>query len=435
MLRLDNLTSFVDVSAENTLREHHIAGVSISVSHRGDLVYAGGHGYAHLTPPNKASASTVYSLGSMTKQFTAVALLQLAEKGLIGLDDPLGSLLPLNNELMTHASVRDLLAHTSGIRGDLERLMLADSRSGGAISGEAALALVTDDLFDAQPGAVWRYSNFGYHLLGIAIEEITGESYADYLANHILPAVRLSSTWYGADAVPQGLLAQGYTDRNGDFASVDIPTSIQTFSSGGLFSNVLDLQRWTAALHQGRLLSAESYQLMTTPTLLSSGQQTSYGLGFFLGRCGEYREIGHDGTSGGYSVQSAYYPDAELSVVVLMNCEKHEAERLEKTISRHILDVKETVAEDVQISKIELAKYAGIYLHNGLEIPVEVNGLGLTIATPSQRVSQLLYQGQGVFAQNDDPAIRFEFTVHASHADSFVVSREGKTIAIARRLS
>jgi CubicO group peptidase (beta-lactamase class C family) len=370
----------------------------------------------------------------MTKQFTAVALLQLAEKGLIGLDDPLGSLLPLNNELMTNASVRDLLAHTSGIRGDLERFMLADSRSGGAISREAVLALVTDDLFDAQPGAVWRYSNFGYHLLGIAIEEITGESYPDYLANHVLPAVRLSSTWYGADTVPQGLLAQGYTDRNGEFASVDIPTSIQTFSSGGLFSNVLDLQRWTAAFHQGRLVRAESYQLMTTPTLLSSGQQTSYGLGFFLGRCGEYREIGHDGTSGGYSVQSAYYPDAELSVVVLMNCEKHEAERLEKTISRHILGVKETVAEDLPISKTELAKYAGIYLHNGIEVPVEVRGSVLTIATPSRRVCQLLYRGHDVFAQDDDPAMTFEFAVHGSQADSVEVARGGKTIAIARRL-
>ena len=188
------------------------------------------------------------------------------------------------------------------------------------------------------------------------------------------------------------------------------------------------------ALHDGRLLSERSYVEMTKPVFLRNGQRTTYGLGFFLGACGSYGEIGHDSTSGGFSGQSAYYPEADLSVVVLMNCERHEAERLEKRISRRVLGVEEPRAENAKISASDLGRYVGTYIHKGIQVPVELEGSSLIISIPTRRSVQLLYQGNDTFAQCDDLSTRFEFTVHSSHADCFTVIREGKTIANARRL-
>ncbi len=437
MLRVEGLGSFVDRTAEDTLPQRRIAGVSISVAHQGMLLYADGHGYANLIEGTKATASTVYSLGSMTKQFTAVAVLQLVERGRIALDASIGSALPLKKPSRSAVPIRHLLSHTAGIRADVELAMLADSRGPNAMSRDAALSLFTDDVFDAGPGEVWRYSNFGYYLLGLLIEEIAGMSYSDYLKTEILHPAGLTNTTCGAESVPMGLLAQGYAERQGEFASVDTPATSQTFSSGALFSNVLDLQMWRAAIEDGRLIQTSTYRQMTSPAVLLNGEATSYGLGLFLGACGPFREIGHDGTSGGFSGQAAYYPDVDLSVVVLMNSERHEAERLEKMISRRVLGVSEPTAQNQKmiVSEGELVKYTGIYLHKGLELPVETQESGLVIVIPNRRILPLTYQGNNMFVEADDPSIQIEFMVQSARADGFVVSREGKTIANARRLS
>jgi len=238
VLLVEGLGSFIDRAAGETLDKRRIAGLSISVAHRRHNLYSDGHGYANLTDGTKATSSTLYSLGSMTKQFTAVAVLQLVERGLITLDDSIGALLPAGERLRLEVPIRDLLAHTSGIRGDVELAMLADSRGPNAMCREAALSLLTDQLFDARPGEVWRYSNFGYYLLGLVVEEVTGMCYREYVMSAILKQANLTNTTYGADLVSRRLLAQGYTDRAGEFASVDAPATSQTFSSGALFSNV-----------------------------------------------------------------------------------------------------------------------------------------------------------------------------------------------------
>jgi len=434
VLRVDGLVSFIDRAAEETLQKRRISGLSISVVHRDKLLHADGFGYANLTNDTRATSSTIYSVGSMTKQFTAVAVLQLVERGLVALDASIGSVLPNEKPSRPNVPIRNLLSHTAGIRGDVERAMLSDSRGPNTMSRDAALSLFNDELFDARPGEVWRYSNFGYYLLGLLIEEIAGVSYWNYLKSEILAPAGLTSTTYGAESVPAELLAQGYAEREGKFASVDTPATSQTFSSGALFSNVVDLQMWRAAVEDGRLIQSSTYRQMTTPTVLLNGEKTSYGLGCFLGACGPYREIGHDGTSGGFSAQAAYYPDADLSIVVLMNCERHEAERLEKRISRFMLKVPEPQIQDFHASEPNLSKYAGTYLHRGVSIPVAVEQSCLTLSMPNRRVLHLLYQGADTFIQDDDPSTRFEFIVPSVAAEGFVVSREGKTLAHARRL-
>ncbi len=328
------LPAFIDATAESALRTRRIAALSVSVAHDDQLLHAGGYGYADLEQQIRASAGTVYGIGSMTKQFTAVAVMQLVEQGVLGLDDKIWKYLPGRGSLQSPVTIRHLLNHTAGIRGEADLGMLMQGESETLRSKTSILDSLKDELFDSPPGRVWRYSNFGYCVLGMLIERVTGDTYANHIRKSVLNRAGLSATWCDSREVPSERLAKGYTDRAGCFATVEMPPMEQTFSSGALYSTVEDLVRWQGALIEGRVIEPETYQRMTTAEALDTGEQLGYGYGFFLGSCGSHREISHDGTTGGYSSQLAYYPTARLTVAVLTNSESHEAERIEKHITQ-----------------------------------------------------------------------------------------------------
>jgi CubicO group peptidase (beta-lactamase class C family) len=431
----DNLGALIDSIAEGALETRRIAGLSVAVAHGGSLVHARGYGYADLERPIRASPHTVYGIGSMTKQFTATAVMQLVEKRVVRLDDKLSKYLPGDGCFEVPVTIRHLLSHTAGIKGEADLAMLLEDNAAETCTAALILGLLNDELFDSPPGHVWSYSNFGYHLLGVLIEKVTGETYANYIQLSVLPRARLAATWCGAEHVPTERLARGYTERGGLFATVETPSATQTFSSGALYSTVVDLVQWQIALTQGRVIRSESYERMITPDALETRQALGYGYGFFVGTCGGHREISHDGTTGGFSSQLAHYPDDQLIVAVLTNSESHEAERIEKRITRSILRVPEPTSKGSSLSSRDLAAYVGTYLHKGLPIPVYLESQGLRVRTPSRRVVRLVYQSEDTFTQEDDPSISFAFAPHSGRSDGFVVSREGKTLATLRRLS
>jgi len=429
-----NLAAFIDATAETTIRTRPIAGLSIAVASDGRLIHSRGYGSADLERQTRASAGTVYGIGSVTKQFTAAALMQLVERGTAHLDDKLSKYLSGCRDLHTSVTLRHLLNHTAGIRGEADLDMLVQGASSASPTASIT-RLVNDDLFDSPPGHVWRYSNFGYYLLGVLIETLTGDTYANHIRRSVLDCAGLTATWCGFTEVAPQRLAKGYTKRGRHFATVESPSLEQTSSSGALYSTVEDLVLWQTALAQGRVIRPSTYQRMTTPDILSTGEPLGYGYGFFLTSCGCYPEISHDGTSGGYSSQLAHYPTAQLTVAVLTNSEAHEAERIEKRITRYVLGVPEPTTKDVPLSTNELAAYAGTYLYKGLHIPVHIESQRLMVQTPGGNVVGLTYQGDHTFRQEDDPAVSFEFAVYSQRADGFVVVREGKTLATLRRLS
>ncbi len=433
-MNVRSLPVFIDATAESALRARRIAGLSVAVAHEDRLLHARGYGYADLERQIPATAGTVYGIGSMTKQFTAVAVMQLVKQGVVGLDDKLWKYLPDGGGLQPPVTIRHLLNHTGGIRGEADLEMLMQGASESVRSRTSILDRLSDELFDSPPGHVWRYSNLGYYVLGMLIERVTGDTYANHIKRSVLDRAGLSATWCGSREVPSDRLAKGYTDRAGCFATVEMPSMKQTFSSGALYSTVEDLWQWQNALIEGRVIEPETYQRMTTPEALDTGEQLGYGYGFFIGSCGCHREISHDGTTGGYSSQLAYYPTARLTVVVLTNSESHEAERIEKHITREVLGVPEPTIKQLPLSANELTAYTGTYLYKGLQIPVYVESQRLMVRTPGRKLVTLVYQGDHTFGQEDDASVCFEFTVHSEHADGFVVLREGKTLATLRRL-
>jgi len=427
-----NLGTFIDSVATTALEEQRIAGLSVAVAQAGRVVHASGYGYSDVERQIFASADTVYGIGSLTKAFTAAAVIRLVERQAINLDERLAEYL-VAPDLTLPVTVRHLLNHTSGLKGEADLDMFQRPTTDVTVGREDLPNILRDDLFDARPGHAWRYSNFGYVILGFVLERVTGRAYRDLIQELVLDPARLGSTWYGPPAVPDARLAKGYTDEGGRFCTVAMPMPEQTFSSGALYATVADLVAWQLALLDGLVVSRSGYAQMINPYTLNDGSPLGYGFGCFVTSLGGHGEISHDGTSGGYSSQLASYPDDQLIVAVLTNSESHEAERIEKRIARHVLGVEKPSTHDLSVGQGALTVYEGTYLHRGQRIPVYIDSDSLMAETPGKKTVRLIYQGDHAFAQDGDPAVRFEFTVHSTRADGFVVRREGKTLATLRR--
>ena len=245
------LPASVDVLAAEALEAGPLAGVSVAVVRDGRTVVSKGYGLADIGRGVPATAETIYPIGSLTKQFTAAAILQLVEAGRLSLDDDLGELLPDFPTQGHHVTVRHLLNHTSGIADHTD---LAGGRGEPGTTRQAVVDLIAAQRFDFAPGERFSYSNSGYLLLGLVIEKVTGGTYASYLDEHVFERAGLRQTSYCPDKPGPGQ-ARGYDIANGALVDAQPIEMAVPFAAGGLCSTVGDLLAWSEALRErtGRL--------------------------------------------------------------------------------------------------------------------------------------------------------------------------------------
>jgi len=332
------LVARIDSLAEATLRDGPVAGLTIGVKRGADLLLVKGYGDADIENSVPMTAETVYRIGSLTKQFTAAAVMQLVEAGLIGLDDSMTQYLPNYPTQGHEVSIRHLLTHTSGIKsytslGDVFWLKagLLD------LTHTEMLELFQDEPFDFAPGEAYRYNNSGYYLLGMIIEEVSGDTYDDYLDAHLFGPLGLSRSYYCHEAQIIRGRAEGYEQGAGWLLN-DGSISMNTpGAAGALCSTVPDLLSWTAALRSGRVVSSASYQAMTTSGLLNDGSATGYGLALGLAPLGEHARVAHTGGINGFSTVMAHYPGSDLDIVVLSNTSSQAPGQVEGHIARWAL--------------------------------------------------------------------------------------------------
>jgi CubicO group peptidase (beta-lactamase class C family) len=326
-----NLAARIDHVAGQLLGESSLAGFSVAVARRGTVVFAAGYGFADLRAGVPASADTVYGIGSITKQFTAAAILQLQEDGKLALDDDIHTYLPgypTNGQKIT---IRQLLSHTSGV----PELTAQPSYSGTSDAGTTREALMREVLslpLDFRPGTEWRYSNSGYVLAGMILERVTGLSYDAYLTNEVLGPLGIRNVSVCPDDRSSVPYARGYEPQTGSWTRairLGRPLSLVpakqvdmeiASSAGAGCSTVIGLLAWTEALKSGRVISPASFRLMTTPTTLADGSTFPYGLGLFLRKFGTHRAVVHGGIiENGFVGMLADFPDDGLTVAVLAN--------------------------------------------------------------------------------------------------------------------
>ena len=319
----------MDAAAADALREIHAAGFSVAVFRQGQLVLAKGYGYADLAERVPASANTIYRLASVTKQFTAAAILHLAEEGELSLEDQISDYVPDYPSPGRSITIRELLSHTSGL-SDVAVIPILEEAGGVGYNRDRIIDLVASRPLDFEPGTGHSYSNVGYILAGMLIEEVTGTTFAEYLKEEVLRPLGLDQTSFCPDEQPTAdRWAHGYDPQYGNWpralrlgrapAFIDpAPINMEVVSSAGaLCSTVTDLARWPGLLRS--FLDPASYGEMSEPAVLTDGTKVPYGLGLQIREFGSHPAVSHGGVVTGFISMVADFPEDDVTVAILVN--------------------------------------------------------------------------------------------------------------------
>jgi len=321
-----DLSGQVDGLVRAEMREQRIPGLGLAVLRDGKVVKARGYGLANVELDVAVKPETVFQTGSVGKQFAATAVMMLVEEGKVGLDDKLSKYLTGTPEAWKEVTVRNLLTHTSGIADYTNHEY---TKAGGLINlrGDYTEAELYQKLvqlpLNFETGTKWKYSNTGYVLLGFLIHRVTGEFYGDFLQERIFRPLGMSATRIISerDIVPNR--ASGYELVKGEIKNQGwVSATLNTTADGALYTNVVDLGKWDAALYTEKLLKRASFEQMWTPVKLKDGKTHPYGFGWFLNEANGRRLIEHDGAWQGFTMNISRYVDDRLTVIVMTNLDE-----------------------------------------------------------------------------------------------------------------
>src|SRR5262245_7686410 len=261
----------VDGFIRAEMNARHIPGLSLCVVKDGHVIKAEGYGLANLELEVPATPSTAYEIGSMTKQFTAAAIMILVEEGKVSLDKPITAYLPELPTTWRGVKVRHVLTHTSGIE---DHVALSDTETERykRYTQPQMIALVASAPLEFPPGSKWSYSNTGYFILGMMIERVSGETYGAFLQHRIFSPLGMSATrlYDLIEIIPHR--AAGYVLHDGHFVNAQPVDPTHPWASGGLLSSSADLAKWDAALYTERILRASSIKQILTSVILNDGE-------------------------------------------------------------------------------------------------------------------------------------------------------------------
>jgi CubicO group peptidase (beta-lactamase class C family) len=315
----------VDSYIAAQLREQRIPGLALAVIRDGRVVKSRGYGLANIELQVPVTPDTVFQLGSIGKQFTATAILMLAEDGKLSLDDKITHYFPGAAPRWNAITIRHLLNHTSGIADYTDDKYIAP---GGLtplheeLTDEEILRRFTTLPFDFKPSEKWSYSNTGYAILGFLIRKVSGQSYGDFLQARIFKPLGMSATRVisESDIVPNR--AAGYILENNEIKNQHwVSPHWNMLADGALYSTSADMTKWDASITARALLKPESYAQMWTPAPLNNGKNYPYGFGWDLLEVNGHRLQEHGGAWQGFTAHYSRYPDDHLSVIVLTNLE------------------------------------------------------------------------------------------------------------------
>ncbi len=330
---------------------------TVLVARGNTVLLSKGYGAANLEWQIPNTPATKFRLGSLTKQFTAAAIMLLVEQRKLGLDDPVSEHLPSSPAAWDKITIRNLLTHTSGIP-NFTALPGYASWKLSPTTPEETIAHFRDLPLDFPPGTRMSYSNSGYIVLGLLIERASGQKYADFVREHIFMPLGMNDSGYDANDAIVPMRAAGYAPgpsgpRNAPYIDMTVP-----YAAGGLYSTTADLLRWTQGLFGGKLLSAKSLQAMTTPFM------SDYAFGLTVRKVGGRTLIEHNGGIEGFNTDLAYFPDDKLTVAALANLNGSAPSEIVSELSAAAHGEAVTLPserKEVSVSKDALSKLVGAY--------------------------------------------------------------------------
>ena len=399
---------------------------------RGDLVlFDQGFGLANREWNIPNDGATKFRLGSVSKQFTAVAVMQLRERGLIDIDAPVKTWLPDAPASWDAITPRHLMAHTAGLP-NVTALESFRAYKMQETTPEATLALFRDLPLDFQPGQGFAYSNSGYLLLSLIIEKASGQSYADYVTEHLFRPLGMADSGYDVSATVLPHRASGYTPApGGGVANAEYVNMVVPQGAGALYSTTRDLLKWEEGLFNGRLLNAESMTLLTTP--VRSGY--AFGLGVRPSQSGQL--VQHSGGIEGFNTFMAHDTGSDMTVIVLGNLNGPAPDKIGADLMTLANGGTVTLPEErseITVSAEALRAYEGVYdLAPDFAITITVVDGGLVAQATGQQPLALSPEAEDAFFLRMVDA-RITFARDASGAvESLTLHQNGREMPARKR--
>jgi D-alanyl-D-alanine carboxypeptidase len=335
----------VDAIAAGLMEQRGVPSASVAVVQGGKLVYTHAYGRAHVDPDKKATPEMRYSIGSISKQFTAAAILILQEEGKLKLDDPVGKYVP-GLTRGDEVTIREILSHTSGYQDYWPEDYLMKPMEQPTTTQQILDQWAKKPL-DFEPGTQWQYSNTNYVIAGLIVEKVSGQKLIEFLEQRIFHPLGMQSVWDSdatkltqADATPYiryalGPLRQAPKEGRG-----------WLFAAGELAMTAHDLALWDQSLMARSLLKPESYDEMFTEVKLKDGKGTHYGLGVSVGELDGHRDISHGGEVTGFVSDNEVLVDDGVAVAALTNHMEDGASSIARLTASTLAGQKRSAAEE-----------------------------------------------------------------------------------------
>ena len=389
---------------------------------RGDqVVFSKAYGAANLEKKTPNTLETRFRIGSLTKQFTAAAILVLEQRGKLATGDLVKKHVPDAPAEWDQITIAHLLTHTSGIPNFTSFPEYAQfSRQPN--TPRQLVDRFRDQPLEFAPGAQMRYSNSGYALLGYIVEQAGGTPYAKFLDENVFKALGMKNSGYETSEPPIPNLAQGYSpEASGPVVAQPIDMTVP-FAAGGLYSTVADLLRWERALFGNELLSAASVHKMTTPA------KNDYAFGLAIHTRAGARVIEHNGGINGFNSKLAFYPEDKVTVIALSNINGNGADQIVDSIGAFTHGEAVVLAserKEVPLPVEVLKQYVGTYeMKPGFDFVMDVKDGQLTISPTGQSTDVLYAESKDHFFSKRIDA-RIEFGRDGSGAVTHLVLHQG----------
>jgi len=317
-LNAQSISEKVDSAVARAMNDRHIAGVSLAVIVDGVPVKIKGYGLANIEHGIAVNPETIFQSGSIGKQFTATAIVQLIEEAKLKLDDKITTYFAGTPASWKAITIRHLLTHTSGIPDIPEDSTGINLQTNYTETDLLQKAKGLKLLF--QPGDKWSYSNTGYVLLGFIIRTVTGKFYGDVIREKIFTPLAMETARVINEKDIVMNRASGYQLKDGGWKNQTwVAPSLNTTADGSIYLTILDLVKWDAAITHKKLLTDASRNLMTTAVRLNNDSTYNYGFAWFLDPINKHKAQSHSGSWQGFNSYIARFPDDKLTIIVLTN--------------------------------------------------------------------------------------------------------------------
>ena len=343
-------------------------GAAVIVRRGGQTIFRKGYGLADLELGVRVEPDMIFRLGSITKQFTAIAILMLAEQGKLSLQDGIGTYLPTFPTGDKKVTIEHLLTHTSGIKSytNMEEWLQMWRKD---MTPQEIIDLSKDKPFEFTPGERWNYNNSGYVMLGAIIEKVSGQPYEQFIQTRIFGPLGMTHSCYGNTerVIPRRI--PGYQKNNDGFINAPYLSMTQPYAAGSLLSSVDDLAAWNDAVFSGKLLKKEWLDKAFTPFRLATGESTGYGYGWFISDFRGHRCIEHGGGINGFMTYALSLPDDKVYVAVLTNgvIAGRDPETRAVRIAELVLGLAPLARKPVALAPAELDALVGVYANQNDE--------------------------------------------------------------------